>query len=64
MSDLRFPEDSGEQMAYEVLRDRGYPEERVAAAIEEYRGDLWNDFFGPMMDEIESVLGLHPREAR
>lgn len=64
MSDLRFPTDAGEQLAYETLCDRGFPAERVAAAIEAYTGDLWSDFFGPMIDEIEGVLGLHPREAR
>ena len=64
MSDLRFPTDAGEQLVYETLSDRGFPTERVAAAIEEYSGDLWADFFGPLFDEIERVLGLHPSEAR
>jgi len=59
--DIEFPHDAGAQLVWETLRDRGVittPEE-LGAKLEGYEGDLWMDFFGPLMDRIEEVLGFN-----
>lgn len=54
--EAKFPYDSGMQLAYDTLCDRGFDTpENVERRLREYDGDLWS-FFGPVIDEIEEVI--------
>lgn len=57
----RFPDDAGEQLVYECLRDRGRDGAEVAAAIEAGKlGDVWMGWIGPMLDRMETEIFGEP----
>jgi hypothetical protein len=52
-----YPHDAGAQLVFETLCDREVATaEEIKTRIDAYDGDLWFDFFGPMLDQIEAVL--------
>lgn len=52
-----YPRDAGMQLAYETLCDREVADpETIKARLDAYDGDLWSDFFGPVIDQIEDAL--------
>jgi hypothetical protein len=55
---IEFPYDAGAQLALDTLSDREVDtRENLQKRIENYDGDLWMDFFGPLMDRLEEALG-------
>lgn len=50
--------DTGEGLVLQMLVDRGFDQLKVSRAIHDYDGDIWVDYFNPMLDKIEKDLGL------
>ena len=50
--------DAGIRLTFDTLTDRGFDDEVVAAALDEFQGNLWIDVFGSAVDKAADCIGL------
>lgn len=55
---LGYEHDAGIRLVFDTLTDRGFDEEIVREALDNYESDLWFEVFGPQIDKIGEAIGI------